>query len=140
MRGNVHAQDTRGLVKSQDILRTTTIVYDIRHARVKRRVRGNSTEEYADVYAFISVNVIHLCKLHRLHRLQDKHSRGFDWISPVSSRPYIVGANFTRSSVNLGFSLCGSADPTVKSRRRYILTEFLRWNNYSWWWGGEREL
>lgn len=120
-RGNVHAQDTRGLVKSQDILRTTTIAYDIRHARVKRRVRGNSAEEYADVYAFIPVNVVHLCKLHRLHRLQDKYSRGFDWISPVSSRPYIVGANFTRSSVNLVFSLCGSADPTAKSRRRYIL-------------------
>lgn len=102
MRENVHAQDTRVPIKSQDILRTTTIVYDIRHARIKRRVRGNLAEKYADVYAFMPVNVIHLCKL---YRLQDKYSHGFDWIPSVSSRPYIAGANFTRSSVNLGISL-----------------------------------
>jgi len=90
-----------GHTQSRKILRhfphyalcTTTVVYDIRHARLMSSAWRFNRAMYADVYAFMPANVIHLCKLYRLRRLQDKYSRGFDAISlvfPTIYRGYLI--------------------------------------------------
>jgi len=94
-------------------------------------LRGDSTKRCGCicVYTCKPANVIHLCKLHRLRRLQDKYPRGFNYVSLVFPTTYIAGANFIRSSVNLGISLGGPK--TWHQEPAAFFSEFPEWNNYT---------
>lgn len=87
----------------------------------------------ADVYVFIPVNRLMLytyvnctgcavCKTN-IHVALTRYL----WYS----RPYIAGANFIRSSVNLGISLYSLADLAPRACGVIFFTEFLEWNNYT---------